>query len=542
VRFSSPPPPLPRLARPPPSHPPPPPPYTTGSSTGQAPGHDSEVLLQPVAIFKDPFRGAPNILVLCECVEPVGFTPIPSNTRRAAADAFAAKPSEKPWFGLEQEYTLFNPDKVTPLGWPVGGYPGPQGPYYCSAGTENSFGRLVVEAHYRACLYAGIKMSGINAEVLPGQWEYQVGPCEGISSGDQCWMARYIMYRVCEDFGVCVSFDPKPIPGDWNGSGMHSNYSTQAMREVRAPPPPPRRRPPYLLFTRDARTHTRRREATPPSSPPSRSWAPSTRSTLPRMARAMSAASRAATRPPASTSFRTAWRTAARPFASPATRSARRRATLRTAAPPPTPTPTWSRARSSPPPACKKHTFRIDALKIRNIVYKIPQKVGGGGRVILQPPRECQSPRQASRSAHPSGASPRQSQSPAPAAGPCGSGRRCGRGVGVSCGGGRRGGAGDGAQQPSTHLAHNVPLLQPLQRHLCGFPKVVLYKHVWLHVRVPDLERKVGRKGLNVVVVRKEKVAGAGEGVGGMDEVGRAQIPRRAGGRQRGPLTAIGGG
>jgi len=65
-------------------------------------------------------------------------------------------------------------------------------------GAENSFGRLVVEAHYRACLYAGLGISGINGEVLPGQWEYQVGPVEGIAAGDQCWIARYIMYRVCE--------------------------------------------------------------------------------------------------------------------------------------------------------------------------------------------------------------------------------------------------------------------------------------------------------------------------------------------------------
>ena len=133
--------------------------------------------------------------------------------------------------GLEQEYTLFNLDKVTPLGWPKGGYLAPQGPYYCSAGADVAFGRAVVDAHYRACLYAGIKISGINAEVLPGQWEYQVGPAQGIEAGDMLWMSRYIMARVTEDFGVTCSFEPKPIEGDWNGSGCHTNFSTKAMRE-----------------------------------------------------------------------------------------------------------------------------------------------------------------------------------------------------------------------------------------------------------------------------------------------------------------------
>ncbi|RYG48733.1 glutamine synthetase [archaeon] len=191
-----------------------------------------------------------------------------SNTRAAAAATFAKKPEEEPWFGLEQEYTLFQLDKVTPLGWPKAGFPAPQGPYYCctcapcvcvcvcvhtrvrvferacarvlsrvshfgaaAVGADVAFGRAVAEAHYRACLYAGLKIAGINAEVLPGQWEYQIGPCEGIESGDQCWMARYILQRVCEDFGVTVSFHPKPVRGDWNGSGCHMNYSTRAMRE-----------------------------------------------------------------------------------------------------------------------------------------------------------------------------------------------------------------------------------------------------------------------------------------------------------------------
>jgi glutamine synthetase len=201
-----------------------------GSSTGQAPGDDSEVLLKPVHIFADPFRGGENILVLCECMTPQ-MAAIPTNTREAAKALFDQKPDEKPWFGIEQEYTLFEKDGRTPLGWPSGGYPGPQGPYYCGAGTDSAFGRSIMEAHYEACLYAGIQIAGTNAEVMPGQWEYQVGPCVGIDSGDHLWMSRYIMIRVCEEQQVNVTFDPKPIPGDWNGAGCHTNYSTEEMRK-----------------------------------------------------------------------------------------------------------------------------------------------------------------------------------------------------------------------------------------------------------------------------------------------------------------------
>jgi len=203
-----------------------------GSSTGQAPGKDSEVYLKPVAYYPDPFRRGNHILVLCEtCLPDEKLTPIPTNTRNEAEKLFSSKLDEVPWFGIEQEYTLFENDMVTPLGWPKNGFPRPQGPFYCSAGTENSYGRRVVEAHYRACLYSGIKISGVNAEVMPGQWEYQVGPCTGIESGDHLIMSRYLLTRVCEDFNVVVSLDPKPIPGDWNGAGCHTNYSTKAMRE-----------------------------------------------------------------------------------------------------------------------------------------------------------------------------------------------------------------------------------------------------------------------------------------------------------------------
>eukprot|EP00980_Cylindrotheca_fusiformis_P010118 scaffold2249_cov86-Cylindrotheca_fusiformis.AAC.2 len=207
-----------------------------GSSTGQAPGDDSEVILKPCRIFKDPFRprqdGIHNILVMCETYTPAG-EPLESNTRAIAAKAFEGNEDEEVWFGMEQEYTLFNMDEKTPLGWPQNGFPNrPQGPYYCSVGPENSFGRSISDALYKAALYAGITISGTNGEVMPGQQEYQVGPCVGIDAGDQLMMSRYILQRVCEDFQVYCTLHPKPIvDGDWNGAGMHTNVSTKKMRE-----------------------------------------------------------------------------------------------------------------------------------------------------------------------------------------------------------------------------------------------------------------------------------------------------------------------
>jgi len=202
-----------------------------GSSTGQAPGDDSEVIIVPRATYRDPFRGGDHILVLCDTYDPEG-NPLPTNSRASAVAKFEAGDAKKevPWYGLEQEYTLFNLDGVTPLGWPVGGFPKPQGPYYCGAGADRSFGRAVSEAHYRACLYAGLEVSGTNAEVMPGQWEYQIGPSVGIDAADELTISRYILYRVCEDLGVIVSIEPKPIEGDWNGAGMHINFSTEGTR------------------------------------------------------------------------------------------------------------------------------------------------------------------------------------------------------------------------------------------------------------------------------------------------------------------------
>ncbi|KAF8759534.1 glutamine synthetase [Rhizoctonia solani] len=200
-----------------------------GSSTNQAPGHDSDVHLRPAAIFKDPFRGGKNILVLAETYNNDG-TPNRTNYRHHAKKIMDLAKDEHPWFGLEQEYTLFDVDG-SPYGWPKGGFPGPQGPYYCGVGTGKVFARDLIEAHYRACLYAGIKISGINAEVMPSQWEFQVGPCEGIEMGDHLWMA-VSSSSVLPRSGVSRSpSTPSPSRGDWNGAGCHSNYSTLAMRE-----------------------------------------------------------------------------------------------------------------------------------------------------------------------------------------------------------------------------------------------------------------------------------------------------------------------
>eukprot|EP00116_Pleurobrachia_bachei_P007725 sb/3467987/ len=193
-----------------------------GSSTNQAVGENSDVYLQPVACFKDPFRRGNNILVMCETLTHE-MAPHPTNNRRSCNEAMEKCADQHPWFGIEQEYTMFDYTGKHPYGWPSNGYPGPQGPYYCGVGSDKVKGRKIVEAHYRACMYAGIKIAGSNAEVMPSQWEYQVGPCEGISMGDHLWVSRWILCRIAEEFDVVISYDPKPIPGDWNGAGCHTN-------------------------------------------------------------------------------------------------------------------------------------------------------------------------------------------------------------------------------------------------------------------------------------------------------------------------------
>jgi glutamine synthetase len=201
-----------------------------GSSTGQAEGRNSDTYLYPAAIYQDPFRGGNNKLVLCETYIEDGVTPCGTNHRKSCNEAMKVAAPQHPWFGIEQEYTLLDVNGH-PFGWPEGGYPGPQGPYYCGVGADKVYGRDIVEAHYRTCLNAGVEIAGTNAEVMPAQWEFQIGICEGIQMGDDLWLARFLLHRVSEDFGVVASLDPKPMPGDWNGAGAHCNFSTDDMRK-----------------------------------------------------------------------------------------------------------------------------------------------------------------------------------------------------------------------------------------------------------------------------------------------------------------------
>ena len=206
-----------------------------GSSTEQASGEDSDCLLEPVRIARDPLRGAGNYLVLCEVLNPDG-SPHASNRRAILRETLEAAGDEAaPWAGFEQEYTIFRDGR--PLGFPANGFPGPQGPYYCGNGADRAFGRELAEAHARACHEAGLQVYGINAEVMPGQWEFQIGyrgleeeTGDALRTADHLWLARFLLHRLGERFGFGVSFDNKPIGGDWNGAGMHTNFSTSAIR------------------------------------------------------------------------------------------------------------------------------------------------------------------------------------------------------------------------------------------------------------------------------------------------------------------------
>lgn len=205
-----------------------------GSSTNQANGSKSDCALKPVAYYPDPIRGEGHFLVLCEVMNADG-TPHPTNTRAKLREVLNMDRSitgemMNCLFGLEQEYTLFKGSR--PLGFGEDRrFPAAQGPYYCGVGADEVYGREMVEEHLKLCVDAGVLISGINAEVMPGQWEFQVGPLGPLAVADHLWIARWLLYRVGEKYGIHATLDPKPVPGDWNGAGMHTNFSTPAMMQ-----------------------------------------------------------------------------------------------------------------------------------------------------------------------------------------------------------------------------------------------------------------------------------------------------------------------
>ena len=179
-------------------------------------------------------RSDNSVLVLCETFLSDRVTPARYNFRYICNKVMEEAKDHDPWFGLEQEFFLFVRTGTThewPLGWPQDGFPWPQGRYYCGVGDHAAFGRAVVEALLRCMLSAGLCVAGTNGEVAPGQWEYQVGIAKGIECGDHMWLSRYLLYRLGEEFGVTVNFDPKPVLGNWNGSGCHMNFSTNKTRD-----------------------------------------------------------------------------------------------------------------------------------------------------------------------------------------------------------------------------------------------------------------------------------------------------------------------
>ena len=194
-----------------------------GSSTNQAEGGASDCVLKPVAIYPDPDR-ASGYLVMCEVLNADG-TPHATNGR-----ATIEEDDDDFWFGFEQEYFLWDPETNLPYGFPRDQTP--QGQFYCSVGAKNAFGREVIEDHLDQCLEAGLNVEGINAEVAVGQWEYQIFAKGAKEAGDQIWVSRYLAERNAEKYGLHIDWHPKPLGAtDWNGSGMHANFSDSKMRD-----------------------------------------------------------------------------------------------------------------------------------------------------------------------------------------------------------------------------------------------------------------------------------------------------------------------
>jgi len=205
-----------------------------GSSTMQASGNKSDCILKPVYYVRHPLIGRVcehmPYIVLCEVFNADG-TPHSSNTRAKLREVAAQHSKQQMWFALEQEYAIYDKYGENPFMWPEKGYPAPQGRYYCGVGADVAWGREVSEEHMFACIEAGLPIGGTNAEVMPSQWEFQIGPGLAPMIADQLWVARFLLNRIAENHDATIKLDPKPVKGDWNGTGCHINFSTASMRK-----------------------------------------------------------------------------------------------------------------------------------------------------------------------------------------------------------------------------------------------------------------------------------------------------------------------
>ena len=200
-----------------------------GSSTNQANSDgNTEVILKPIKMYEDKYKHISNskenkhFFILCETYN-IDGSPHATNIRHHAKEIFDENSHEKPWFGLEQEYFIFLYEENKPH------YPAHSNAYYCGISLSN-IQRKIMNEHLNYCIECGINISGTNAEVSPCQWEFQIGPCEGIDSGDQLIMARFFLQRIAEKYNAKISYEPKPID-DINGSGCHINFSTENTRK-----------------------------------------------------------------------------------------------------------------------------------------------------------------------------------------------------------------------------------------------------------------------------------------------------------------------
>ena len=218
-----------------------------GSSTMQATTEYSDCGLAPVKVVENPMDPPSRIngksisyIVLCEVVDIEGNAH-ETNTRSKLIDSVSKREAELKekeeksdmlLVGFEQEYTIVDPITGNPLGWKDydGDTPPPQGKYYCGVGADVVKGRKLAETHAQLCNSVGVGVAGINAEVMLSQWEYQTSPKLALQAADDVIISRFLLQRIAEDMELAISYNPKPVDGNWNGSGGHINFSTDYMR------------------------------------------------------------------------------------------------------------------------------------------------------------------------------------------------------------------------------------------------------------------------------------------------------------------------